>query len=369
MKLSKEEIERYDRHIKLSEVGILGQEKLKSAKVLVVGAGGLGCPVLQYLAAAGVGKIGVVDGDQVDVSNLQRQILYRVNDVGENKAQVAAKILNQLNPSVDIQVYPFFLNSKNALDMIFEYDILVDGTDNFSTRYLINDAAVLSNKPFVYGAIHKFEGQVSVFNYKDGPTYRCLFPDAPGVDALPNCSDIGVLGVLPGLIGSFQANEVLKMILGIGQVLSGKLLMLNALSNQQTIMEVVRQQQLVDTVLNKRSEFSSTDYEMLCASNENSVTEMNIVEFNQTLSENNSAVLDVRQLWEEPRVDTGNVFEIPLNELATRFHELPTDKPIVVCCQHGVRSLAAIDFLASKNFKELINLTNGLVEYSNHEYT
>ena len=215
----------------LSEIGITGQKKLKDSKVLVIGAGGLGCPVLQYITAAGVGSIGIIDFDVVDVSNLQRQILYSTNDIGANKAAAAKERLNALNPLINIIAYEYKLSNKNALELFSQYDIIVDGSDNFSTRYLVNDACVLTEKPLVYGAIHKFEGQVTVFNFEQGPSYRCLFPEAPSPDSAPNCSETGVLGVLPGIIGVYQANEVLKIILGIGESLSGKLLLIDALKN------------------------------------------------------------------------------------------------------------------------------------------
>src|SRR5690606_19253182 len=215
---------RYSRHIILSEIGQAGQDKLLSAKVLVIGAGGLGCPVLQYLAAAGIGTLGIIDFDVVEISNLQRQVLFGTSSLGKNKAEAAKKHLEDLNPEISIMAYAEKLTYQNALELFKNYDIIVDGSDNFETRYLVNDACIITNKPLVFGAIYKFEGQVSVFNYQNGPSYRCLFPNPPQKDTVPNCSEIGVLGVLPGIIGSMQANEVLKIILGIGSTLSGKLL-------------------------------------------------------------------------------------------------------------------------------------------------
>ena len=221
MSLSPEENIQYSRHLILNEIGEIGQKKLKASKVLVIGAGGLGCPILQYLTAAGVGTIGIVDFDTVDKTNLQRQILYTHKDIGAFKAEVAANRLAELNPFVNFKIYVEKLTNKNASNLFSSYDIVVDGSDNFPTRYLINDAAVLANKPVVFGSIYKFEGQVTVFNYQNGPTYRCLFPNPPQPSTVPNCSEIGVLGVLPGIIGSIQANEVIKIICEIGQVLSG----------------------------------------------------------------------------------------------------------------------------------------------------
>jgi len=236
MPLTPEEKYRYSRHLLLEEVGLEGQEKLKEAKVLVIGAGGLGCPVLLYLAAAGVGTIGVIDFDTIDASNLQRQTLFSTDDVGRSKAEVAKEKLNANNPFINVIAYNEELTNKNSLEIFSAFDIIVDGTDNFHTRYMVNDACLIANKPFVYGAIHKFEGQVSVFNYQEGPTYRCLFPNPPEAGSIPSCSEVGVVGILPGIIGTQQANQVIKIILQIGQVLSGRLMIYNAL--QSSFMEI-----------------------------------------------------------------------------------------------------------------------------------
>src|ERR1035437_3341330 len=257
MKLNTEEIKRYARHLILPEIGIEGQEKLKQAKVLVVGAGGLGCPVLQYLAAAGVGTIGMVDDDVVDETNLQRQSLFSNEDIGRKKAEVAKEKLSKLNPHIILTSDPLHLTSANALEIISHYDLVIDGSDNFPTRYLVNDACVMLNKPLVFGSIFKFEGQVSVFNYKNGPTYRCLFPEPP-VDS-PNCAEIGVLGVLPGIVGTIMANEALKIILCIGEVLSGKLFVLDALNFQTQVISFEKNPENLKIK-------SLIDYEELCAS-------------------------------------------------------------------------------------------------------
>ena len=224
---------RYSRHIVLPEVGPVGQLKLSQAKVLVIGAGGLGIPVLQYLTAAGVGTIGIVDHDTVAVDNLQRQVLYREEDIQKNKAIVAQQLLKERNSDIELQAYPEKFDVNNALERVAPYDIVVDCTDNFRTRYLINDACVKQNKPLVFAAIYKFEGQLTVLNYQEGPTYRCLFPTPPKLGEVPNCEDNGVLGVLPGVLGMFQANEVLKIILGLEEILSGKLMTINVLTYQQ----------------------------------------------------------------------------------------------------------------------------------------
>lgn len=232
---------RYQRHITLKEVGESGQKKLAESSVLVVGAGGLGCPVLQYLTAAGIGKIGIVDGDFVNESNLQRQVLYKTKDIGQPKAACAAKALSELNPEIEIVTISGFITAQNAPDIIASYDIVVDGTDQIHTRYLLDDACWLLKKPLVYGAIHKFEGQVSVFNYQNGPTYRDLFPTPPKPENVPNCSETGVLGVLPGIIGNIQVNEVLKIILEYGDVLAGKLWLFNAKTNNSQTIVFTRQ--------------------------------------------------------------------------------------------------------------------------------
>ena len=238
--LSKNELKRYNRHIIMSEIGINGQKKLKSAKVLVIGAGGLGCPVLQYITAAGVGTIGICDFDFVDESNLQRQILFNTEDIGKAKAKVAAQKLSLLNPNVKIITHNQKLDKTNVLDIFKDYDIIVDGSDNFPTRFLVNDACVILGKILVFGAIYKFEGQISVFNYKNGPTYRCLIPEEPLISENISCSQVGVIGVLPGIIGSYQANEVVKIIAEIGDVMSGKILLIDTLRMEHNIIEINR---------------------------------------------------------------------------------------------------------------------------------
>ena len=246
---------RYNRHIILSEIGQAGQDKISNAKVLVIGAGGLGCPILQYLTAAGVGSIGIVDFDSVNISNLQRQVLFGTSTLGKNKAEAAKQRLEDLNDEISIVAYPKKLTHSNAVDLFHKYDIIVDGTDNFETRYLVNDACIISNKPLVFGAIYKFEGQVSIFNYKNGPSYRCIFPHPPEKGSIPNCSEVGVLGVLPGIIGAMQANEVIKIILEFGNMLSGKLLCFNALTLQNSIIRISRSEKTIQSVLKNKETF------------------------------------------------------------------------------------------------------------------
>ncbi|MBL4654485.1 MAG: molybdopterin-synthase adenylyltransferase MoeB, partial [Bacteroidia bacterium] len=269
MGLTKEEVSQYQRHIILPEIGKKGQEKLINAKVLVVGAGGLGCPILSYLAAAGIGTIGIIDADVVDATNLHRQVLYGKDDIGKPKVEIAKKKLSQLNPFIQINIYQERLDSSNALKIFQDYDLIADGTDNFPTRYLINDACVISDKPFVFGSIFKFEGQVSVFNFKNksgkkGPTYRCLFPEPPSPGSVPNCAEIGVMGVLPGIIGSMQANEVIKIFIGIGDVLNGKLLVYDSLTAEVNTLNFDRVEENCDI-----SEL--IDYEQFCNTNQNSI--------------------------------------------------------------------------------------------------
>mgnify|MGYP000246106026 CR=1 FL=1 len=230
--LNKSESIRYDRHLRLDEIGLEGQLKLKASSILVIGAGGLGCPALQYLAAAGIGKLGIVDGDSISLSNLQRQILFQTEDIGKPKAEIAAKRIGAINPELEIVIYKEFLHQDNALNIVEEWDIVLDCADNFASRYLVNDTCIILDKPWVFAAIYKFEGQLSVFNWKGAPSYRCLFPEAPSAGESPSCSEIGVMGVLPGIMGVWQASEAIKMICGIGQVATGKFLQMDLLNNQ-----------------------------------------------------------------------------------------------------------------------------------------
>ncbi|WP_422090577.1 molybdopterin-synthase adenylyltransferase MoeB [Tenacibaculum ovolyticum] len=349
--LTNEEQKQYNRHLILDKIGEKGQLKLKQAKVLVIGAGGLGCPVLQYLTAAGVGDIGIIDDDVVDQSNLQRQILYTIDDIGVSKAATAAKRLSKLNPFVDFSIYKEKLTKENAISLFNKYDVIVDGSDNFSTRYLTNDAAVITNKPLVYGAIFKFEGQVSVFNYKGSATYRCLYPTPPKPDESPNCSQIGVLGVLPGIIGSLQANEAIKIILEIGEVLANKLLMYDTLSMRQMLLKFEKSANIEITELEK-------DYDFFCGIKA-VASEITLDDLQNNIAKYN--LLDVRENWEREQNHI-NGQHIPLGELQQRFKELKTDKTLVVYCKSGVRSKRAIAFLEDENLgMSFVNLKGGLM--------
>ena len=346
--LKGEELKWYSRQIILPEIGIPGQERLKNAKVLMIGAGGLGCPVLQYLVAAGVGEIGIVDDDIVDISNLHRQILYGVNDIGGLKAVLAKEKLELLNPHVFITAYPVRFTSANAEDICASYDLVIDGSDNFGTRYLVNDTCVALNKPLVFGSIFKFEGHVSVFNYQDGPDYRDVFPEPPPADEVPNCAEIGVLGVLPGIIGTYMANEAIKIICGIGKTLSGKLMTINALDNSTSIFKVGKSQKQVQT-------------KTISAGAHVTANELMMDELNQWLSESGDEIylVDVRETYEFEDYNIGGI-NIPLYELKDRIEELPQGKKLIFCCQTGQRSKMAIQLLKPLYKGEMYNLKNGL---------
>lgn len=346
---------RYNRHIILSDVGQKGQEKLSMAKVLVVGAGGLGCPVLQYLAAAGIGTLGIIDFDKVDVSNLQRQILFGTESLGINKAVSAKKRLEDLNPTINIEAFPIQLTTKNALELFKQYDIIIDGTDNFATRYLVNDAAILTNKPVVYGAIYKFEGQVSVFNFNQGPSYRCLFPVPPKEGSVANCSEVGVLGVLPGIIGTMMANEVIKIILGFDHILSGKLLCYNSRTTEMSTLKVIRKQSELDKILSNSTLSNIYENEACDVSvQEISKEELSLI--------NNVQFIDVREPYEQPKLEIINCIEIPLGNLENNINLIDRSKTTVVFCQSGIRSKKAIELLKNLEINEPFSFKGGVLE-------
>ncbi len=354
---STEENKQYNRHFILDKIGKEGQLKLKKSKVLVIGAGGLGCPVLQYLTAAGVGTIGIIDNDTVDRSNLQRQILYTIDDIGKPKTSCAVNRLQQLNPFVSFKTYKEWLTTKNAVSIFSQYDIIVDGSDNFQTRYLCNDATILTKKPLVYGAIYKFEGQVSVFNYQNGPSYRCLFPTPPPINSIPNCSEIGVLGVLPGIIGTLQANEVLKIICELNGVLTGKLLTLNSLSLQQNILKFSKNKRTTVTKL-------LDSYEVFCGIESNSSNEISPLELKELLQTKNLTLLDVRKTIERDIFHIGGL-HIPLHKIEAEIESLKNIDSIIVYCQVGQRSSIAAKILLKKYpHKNIKNLTGGINAWS-----
>ncbi|MPR34721.1 molybdopterin-synthase adenylyltransferase MoeB [Salmonirosea aquatica] len=331
----------YQRQLSLPELGPQGQQKLRDARVLVVGAGGLGCPALTYLAAAGVGTIGIADFDRVEVSNLHRQILFTVADVGRLKAEVAAERLHLLNPYSKMITYLEGLNRGNALDIVGEYDLVVDGSDNFPTRYLVNDACVLLDKPLVFGSIYKFEGQVSVFNYQRGPTYRCLYPTPPNEGEVPNCAEIGVLGVLPGIVGSLQAVEAIKIITGLGEVLSGKILLYDALrASFQTFRFTPRPESRNFTSLQQ-------DYGTTCTLPAVGLEEIEFEALEQILQQLTPPILiDVREPVEFERFNVGGT-NWPLRTLSQRLSELQGLTDVILCCQSGVRSRKAYELLST----------------------
>lgn len=371
--LNKEEIARYSRHLLLPEIGMTGQEKIKSAKILVIGAGGLGCPALQYLTAMGIGEIGIVDFDKVEESNLQRQILYSLEDIGKLKTEAAVSKLSKQNPFVKFNSYPVRLDNQNAIELFSRYDLIIDGTDNFATRYLVNDLCVLLNKPLVYGSIYKFEGQVSVLNYTNstgqaGPTYRCLFPTPPISGSIPNCSEIGVLGVLPGIIGTLQATETIKIISGIGESLSGRLLLFDALAMSFQVIEIERNNEWINSAPINIEEFLKTDYEYFCGNKNNGSSTKSIsVEELKLIIENKLEVqlLDVREPLEEPQISELIDLKIPLGDIHNQAHLISKKKKVIVFCKSGSRSKRAIEILEKDfGFTNLHNLEGGIISWS-----
>ena len=361
--------ERYQRQILLKEFGEAGQQKLSNAKVLVIGAGGLGCPVLQYLAAAGVGTIGIVDDDVVSLTNLHRQVLYSLDDIGSPKAEIAVSKLSKVNPGIKIIPYNMRLTNQNALDIIEGYDVIADGTDNFASRYIINDACVLLNKPLVHGAISQFEGQVAVFNYKKDPdkrpaNYRDLFPNPPAENEVLNCAEAGVLGVLPGIIGCMQANETIKLIAGMGELLVNRLLTYNALTNQVYELKLPVNDETDKLIPKNKTEFLNTDYDWLCSSGMDDALEINAAAFNNLVANGNAIIVDVREIGEQPLVHEFQHLKIPLAELKTKNSLLHGDT-IVVFCKTGKRSLQAARMLTEifGNSNKIFSLKGGILEW------
>ncbi len=348
--LSANEQSRYQKQLILPEIGVPGQEKLAAAKVLVIGAGGLGCPVLQYLAAAGVGTLGIADADNIEISNLQRQVLYTEEEIGQSKALTAAKKLISLNPNIKIQTHIVYIDSTNALELLRDYDIIVDGSDNFATRYLVNDACIILSKPMVSGAVYKFEGQVSVFNYKKGPTYRCIFPEPPNANESPNCADIGVVATLPGIIGTIQANEVIKIITGIGEVLSGRLLVIDTLTMNTHIFNF----KLIEANRNITQLKDSPQY---CTP---VIKNIDYEELKQLLTQDTEIqLIDVREMEEHEIGNIGGI-NIPLSIFDSSLHLLDPGNRIILYCSSGVRSLHVAKLLLQKGFINVVNLSNGI---------
>ena len=366
--VSDEQSARYARHLTLPEVGTEGQKLLTEASILVVGAGGLGSPALLYLAAAGIGRIGIIDDDSVDLSNLQRQVLHSTSAVGEAKVVSAERRLSDLNPEVTIEAYEARLGVDNALDLIGGFDLVIDGSDNFSTRYLISDACEILGKPWVFGSIHRFEGQVTTFNLDGGPNYRDLFPKAPPMELAPNCAEAGVLGVLPGIVGSIQATEAIKIILGVGESLSGRLLVIDALGMRMRSLSYSHD-------LSRAAVSALSDYAIECSNPANAIEEpqremleINPVDYIERVRQGWSPfLLDVRRMDEERIVSLeGTSLRIQHNLVPQRVEEIPRDRDVVIYCRTGGRSAAVARFLIDSGSPEgyVYNLTGGIHKWS-----
>ena len=370
--LSNEEILRYSRHLIMPEVGMEGQQRLKAARALCIGAGGLGSPLLMYLAAAGVGTLGMVDFDVVDFTNLQRQIIHSTADVGRRKLESAEETVRGINPFVKVEKFEERLTSANALELFRQFDVIVDGTDNFPTRYLVNDACVLTGKPNVYGSIFRFEGQASVFATKDGPCYRCLYPEPPPPGLVPSCAEGGVLGILPGLVGVIQATETIKLILGSGDSLIGRLLLVDAMAMRFRELKLKKNPEC--PVCGAHPTVTKLiDYEQFCGVPDtqpgavplgSGIPEIQVQELKQRLDAGEDIfILDVREPHEYKICNLGG-YLIPLGDLPRRVHELDSARTIVTHCKMGGRSAKAVDFLHKAGFKNVVNLAGGINAWS-----
>ena len=372
--LSPEEIKRYSRHLIMPEIGMDGQRRIKGGSVLCIGAGGLGSPAAMYLAAAGIGRIGIVDFDVVDFSNLQRQLLHGTSDVGRSKNESAKSRINDLNPHVQVDTYETLLSSENALGLFKDYDVILDGTDNFPTRYLVNDACVISGKPNAYGSIFRFEGQASVFATTEGPCYRCLYPEPPPPGLVPSCAEGGVLGVLPGIIGVIQATETLKLITGIGEPLIGRFMIYDALKMSFRTLKL-RKDPDCPVCGTHPTVTKLIDYEQFCgirpepdlsqvAGATVNAWEITPVELKKKLDAGEAPfILDVREPNEYQINKIAGSTLIPLGELPRRYQELPRDREIITQCKMGGRSAKAQDFLKSVGFTNVKNLRGGILEW------
>jgi adenylyltransferase/sulfurtransferase len=373
--LSQKELQRYSRHLMLPEIGLQGQIKLKKSKVLLVGAGGLGSPLAIYLAAAGVGTLGLVDFDVVDYTNLHRQVIHNTDDVGKLKITSAKEKISKLNPEVTLITYETALTAKNALEILKDYDLVVDGTDNFPTRYLVNDACVLLNKVNVYGSIFHFEGQVSLFGMKDGPCYRCLFPEPPDPGLIPSCAEGGVLGVLPGIIGLLQANEAIKLICEIGEPLKGRLLYFDALKMKFKEMKI-RKDPKCPLCGDNRSIHTLIDYQQFCGiphpenKKEKSMSDaiglMSVQELQKRLQDKKTdfILVDVREEKEYAIAHIEGAILKPLSELEFDYEDLSKDQEIAIHCRTGGRSMRACQFLQTKGYTKLYNVTGGITAWA-----
>ncbi len=362
--LTRDELQRYSRHLILPEIGLEGQRKLKAASVLLVGAGGLGSPLGLYLAAAGVGTLGIVDDDVVDETNLQRQVIHGTAAVGESKVHSAARRIADLNPHVDVVSYPYRLSASNALDIVRRYDLIVDGSDNFTTRFLVSDACVLAGKPNVFGSVYRFEGQASVFDAQRGPCYRCVFPTPPPPGAVPSCADGGVLGVLPGIVGLIQATETMKLIVGVGEPLIGRLLVFDALEMRFRSLKLLKDERCPAcgpnaTITELRDEPAACDIPANGSQERDDSIDVKTLRAKLDGGEQ-IEILDVREPVERDIARLANTKEIPLGELHERLNELPKDREIVVYCLTGNRSAQAARLLSEAGFAKVRSLQGGI---------
>lgn len=354
--LTQSEVLRYSRHFPV--IGLEGQKKLKQAKLLCIGAGGLGCPSLQYLVAAGVGTIGIVDGDNIDITNLQRQILFSEQDLGKNKAQVAKQKLNELNSSVNINSYPHYLDEEQATQLIEQYDIVLDATDNYPARYLINSICRSLGKPLVSASIFQFDAQISVFNYQSGPCYQCLYPEPPPPELTPNCATGGVLGVLPGVAGTLQATEAIKVILAEGETLSGQLLSIDLLSLRFSLFEITKQNCQHHPVI----DFSNITTSCSVVNLETEDISVSDLARQLEINADNLQLIDVREAYERDICHIGGL-HIPLSQLPDRLTNIDKNKSTVIYCRSGVRSSKACQLLRQAGFENVKNLTGGILAW------
>jgi adenylyltransferase/sulfurtransferase len=370
--LTTDDLSRYARHLILPEVGMEGQRKLKAARVLCVGTGGLGSPLALYLAATGIGTLGLVDFDVVDASNLQRQIIHSTKDIGRKKLDSAAEKLLALNPSLNVVKHETMLSSANALEILKDYDVVADGTDNFPTRYLVNDTCVLLGKPNAYGSIFRFEGQASVFATKEGPCYRCLYPEPPPPGLVPSCAEGGVLGILPGLVGVIQATEVIKLILGKGSPLIGRLLLVDALSMRFRELKL-RKNHECPVCGDNPTVKELIDYQHFCGivpetkeekAMKNGIPQLNVKELKQRIDGGEDVfILDVREPYEYQIAQIGGKL-IPQNDVPQRLSEIPRDREIVVQCRSGARSQRIAELLKQSGYTQVVNLAGGILAWS-----
>ena len=362
---------RYQRQLQLTGFGKEAQEKLSVAKILMIGAGGLGCPALQYLVGAGVGTLGIVDFDTVSITNLHRQTLYTTDDLGKFKVEVAAKKLNALNPEIKIVNYPTQLTNQNALDIFKDYDIIIDGTDNFSTRYLVNDACVLLDKPLIYGAVMRFEGQVGVFNLENKgikTNYRDLFPTPPDAASAPSCNEVGVLGVLPGIIGTWQASEAIKIVAGIGSSLANKILTINLLHNTTYEFQLEKNLKSDPEIPQNTTSFFNFNYQWFC--NKNYQNTISVETFDQLRKSEKYSIIDVRESDELPKISEFEVLQMPISSFNERISNMTFSNTTILICQSGQRSLKALEFLKKQQPSlKILSLEGGVLNWKKQQKT